>query len=290
MSTNLLRFLTLSSALAAVGAANLAVSPLPTAGQTPSAGNVASNTTPRGAARTTEATSEADPRIVEADDLYWEYRVTESLVLLEDVLDVEPDIYDALWSAARSAVAQGLLSRGNEIQNQWYRIGESYARRATEVEPESLDGLYWLLTAKGLRAAQTGGREAAALGGEVYDLAHTVLEKDSLHAGALHALGVLNYRIRRLSGVQRFVAQNFMGGHIIGLTSWEDAERYLKRAVELRPEYILFRLDLGKLYLHRGPDEEARRQLERALELPELEPPDWRFQANAERRLEEVLD
>ena len=193
-------------------------------------------------------------------------------------------------TAARSAVAQGLLSRGNEIQNQWYRIGESYARRATEVEPESLEGLYWLLTAKGLRAAQSGGRDAAALGGEVYDLAHIVLEKDSLHAGAHHALGVLNYRVRRLSGIQRFVAQNFMGSRVIPLTSWEDAERYLTRAVALRPEYILFHLDLGRLYLHRGPKEEARRHLERALELPELEPPDWRFQATAERRLEEALD
>ena len=234
--------------------------------------------------------SALDPRVSEANDLYSDHQVMESLQLLEDVIDERPEMYEALWAATRSAVAQGLLSRGRDVQNQWYRIGESYARRATEVEPERLEGLYWLLTAKGLRAAQTGGQDAAALSREVYDLAHQVLDADSLHAGAHHALGVLNYRVRRLSSVERFMASNFMGGDVIDLTSWEDAERYLLRASELRPDYILYHLDLGRMYLHRDQKEEARRHLERALELPEVEPPDGRFQQIAERRLGDALN
>jgi len=231
-----------------------------------------------------------DPRIPEAHNLYWDHQVMESLQLFEDVIDDSGEIYEPLWAAARSAIAQGLLSRGREIQNQWYQIGESYARRATEIEPGGLVGRYWLLTAKGLRAAQTGNREASALGGEVYDLAHQVLAIDSLHAGAHHALGVLNYRVRRLSALQRFVASYFLGADVMNLTTWEDAERYLTRAVELRPEYILFHLDLGRMYLNRNRKDEARIHLQRALELPVVEPPDTRFQAIAQRRLQEILD
>ena len=236
------------------------------------------------------AHSGIDPRISEAHDLFLNHRVMESLQLFEDVTDESPEHFEALWGAARSAIAQGLLSRGGEIQNQWYKIGESYARRATEVEPDDLEGLYWLLTAKGLRAVRSGARDASTLGGEVYDLAHQVLETDSLHAGAHHALGVLNYRVRRLSGLQRWVARNFLGADVMSLTSWEDAERYLTRAVELRPEYILFHLDLGMMYLTQDRKEEARSHFERALELPILEPPDPRFQETAERRLAETLD
>ncbi len=81
-----------------------------------------------------------------------------------------------------------------------------------------------------------------------------------------------------------------MGADVIKLTSWDDAERYLTRAVELRPEYILFHLDLGKMYLARKRMEEARIHFQRALELPILEPPDDRFQQRAERRLAETLD
>ena len=231
-----------------------------------------------------------DPRISEAHDLFADHQVMESLQLFEDVIDDDPEIFEALWAAARSAIAQGLLSRGRRIQNQWYKTGESYARRATEIEPENLVGLYWLLSAKGLRAVQSGGREASALGGEVYDLAHHVLEMDSLHAGAYHALGVLNFRVRSLSWIERFVARNFLGADVMSSTSWEDAERYLTRDVELRPEYILFHLDLGRMYLHRERMEEARSQFQRVLELPLLEPPDSRFQETAERRLAETLD
>jgi tetratricopeptide (TPR) repeat protein len=236
------------------------------------------------------ARSGVDPRISEAHALFLDHRVMESLQLFEDVIDEFPENFEALCGAARAALAQGLLSRGRQIQNQWYKIGESYARRATEIDPNDLEGLYWLLSAKGLRAVQSGAREASTLGGEVYDLAHQVLEMDSLHAGAYHALGVLNFRVRRLSGLQRWAARNFLGASVMNLTSWEDAERYLTRAVKLKPEYILFHLDLGRMYLNRNRKEEARSHFQRALELPILEPPDSRFQEIAERRLAQTLD
>ena len=240
---------------------------------------------PGSAAIADTASSEVDPRIPEAHDLFADHLVVESLQLFEEVIDEYPEIYEALWGAARSAVAQGLLSGGREIQKQWFKIAESYARRGTELEPDSLEALYWLSSAKGLRAVRSGGREASDLSREVYDLGHQVLEMDSLHAGAHHVLGVLNYRVQRLAGFERFIARNFLGGDVIGLTSWEDAERYLTRATELRPEYILFHLDLGRFYTRRDRMEEARIQFRRALELPLLEPPDARFQEMAERQL-----
>ena len=76
----------------------------------------------------------------------------------------------------------------------------------------------------------------------------------------------------------------------MNLTTWEDAERYLTRAVERSPDYLLFHLDLGRMYLARDRTDEARVQFQRVLELPTVEPPDTRFQAIAQRRLENMPD
>jgi tetratricopeptide (TPR) repeat protein len=223
----------------------------------------------------------SDPRIARAEQLHFEYRAAESLEMLEGVIATEPENYEALWKTAMETVVMGLLADEKETQNSWYMRAEARARRALESEPEGIDGLYWLVSAKGLRAVQTGALDASRLGGEVYELAHRLLAMDSLHAGAYHALGVLNYEVQKLNPVKRFVATRILGNRAFQLTSWDDAERYLNRAVELEPDFILFHLDLGKMYLARGQTEPARRALQRVLELPAVHPPDPKFQDKA---------
>jgi tetratricopeptide (TPR) repeat protein len=226
-----------------------------------------------------------DPRLVRAEELHFEHRAAESLELLEGVVEKEPANYEALWRAAREAVVMGLLAHGTETENRWFMQGEDFARRAVELDPDGINGLNWLMSTKGLRAVQTNAIDASRLGTEVFQLAHQILEMDSLHAGAYHALGVLNYEVQKLNRLERFIATRILGNRAFRLTSWEDAERYLTRAVELEPDFILFRLDLGKMYLERGQKEQARDVLTRVLELPPVHPQDPGLQEVADRLL-----
>ncbi len=123
MSTKLLRNLTLCSALAVAGATLLTTAPTPASAQAPVAGNADTVSAHHEAPTVSNAVPQPDPRVREADELFREHRVTESLEILEDLLDSEPESFQALRDAARSAVAQGLLSRGRAMQNQWFKIG-----------------------------------------------------------------------------------------------------------------------------------------------------------------------
>ena len=239
----------------------------------------------RGARAQTVRHEDRDPRIARAEELHYELRAAESLEVYERIVAEEPEHYEALWKAARETVVMGLLAHGTEIENRWFMKAEEYARRATAVWPDGIEGLYWLVSSKGLRAVQTNAVDASRLGTEVYQLAHRVLEMDSLHAGAHHSLGVLNYEVQKLSRFERFIATRILGNRAFRLTSWEDAERYLQRAVALEPDFLLYHFDLGKMYLERKQMTLARQAFHRVLELPRVHPPDKGFQEVAERLL-----
>ena len=230
-----------------------------------------------------------DPRIARAEQLLADHLALESLRMFESVLELEPENYEVLWKAARGAVVMGLLARGHtETENRWHKIGEEYGRRATVVAPDSINGLYWLISAKGLRAVQTNPVDASRLGSEVYELAHVLLAMDSLHAGAYHSLGVLNYEVMKLTRIERFIATRILGNRPFRLTSWENAEAYLKRATDLEPELIRYQLDLGRMYFERKQMEPARRAFRTVLELPAVHAPDAGFQEVAARLLQEA--
>ena len=227
----------------------------------------------------------ADPQIDLGDKLFFENQAKESLDVFESIVEANPNYYAALWKAARGAVVMGLLAHGTDVENRWFMRGEEHARKATELQPDGLDGLYWLVSSKGLRAVQTSAINASRLGIEVYELAHRILDMDSLHAGTYHSLGVLNYEVQKLNSIQRFVATRILGNRAFRLTSWEASEEYLKRAVELEPEFILYHLDLGKMYLERKQMTLARQTFQTALELPAIYAPDPGLQEVAERLL-----
>jgi tetratricopeptide (TPR) repeat protein len=193
-----------------------------------------------------------------------------------------------LWRAARAAVVRGIEEEGTRPQNRWLDPAIDYAERAVAVRPGGLDGLYWRGVAAGRRAMNAGARYAVELAQIVYDDGHAILAVDSLHGGAHNMLGKLNYEVMRLSRLQRAIARLFLGNEALRDTSWENAEHHLRKAVEQRPELVMFQFDLGQLYRERGRRDEALAAFSRAVELPAVHPTDRSLQSRARRLLGEL--
>jgi tetratricopeptide (TPR) repeat protein len=151
--------------------------------------------------------------------------------------------------------------------------------------PNSSYAHYALAKALGRVAQTKGTMDKIKYGTAVHDEAHAALRLDSLNAGALHVLGEWNAEVMRLNGFARFTARKLLGGAVMGEASWDNAQRYLERAVALEPNRITHRLDLAAVYADRGETAKARDEYATILRLPDMDYNDRFFKTIAQQRL-----
>jgi tetratricopeptide (TPR) repeat protein len=226
-----------------------------------------------------------DP-LSEADMLYLAGEPRLSLERLEPTLAADSTDFGALWRAARAAVVIAIDQEEADAQEAWLEPALAWAERAVAVRPDDIDGLYWRGVAAGRLAMNAGPGRAVELAEVVYDDAHAILARDSLHGGAHNMLGKLSYEVMSLSRVKRLIARTFMSSPALDDTSWEKAEEHLIRAAELWPDFVLFHFDLAQLYRKRDRREEAIVEYRRALGLPTVHPTDLGLKRQATVQLE----
>ncbi len=212
--------------------------------------------------------------VAEADAAHTALRPGEALEYLEQALQIRPDDFEALWRAAREAVNLGMLTPSGDEAKRTFESAEAYAHRAREANPRSPRGGEWLAIALGRRALEEGPRTRVRLAVQIREVALATLALDSTNAGAQHVLGEWNAQIRRLSGIERWMARKFMGGGVFEQANWQDAVDHLQKAIQYDPPGLIHYLDLAKVYRDLGRDEDARQALRQVLERPAAEPVD----------------
>jgi tetratricopeptide (TPR) repeat protein len=239
-----------------------------------------------GAAPAAAAMSAAD-HVAAGDRDYDRHAAAPALAHYEAALRTEPRRYDALWKASRAAVDLGEASSGDR-QKQLYKLGESYARRAAEVDSRDAEAHFALARALGRIALSVGSRERVGFAKEIRAEALRALELNPAHPGALHVMGMWNAEVMRLNGFARMLAKNFLGGEVFGTASWAEAQRYLEEAVRVDPDHITHRLDLGLVYRDVDKKAKAREMLESVVRGRELEPNDPRYKREAAEALKKL--
>lgn len=199
-----------------------------------------------------------------------------------------PESARVLSAAAGEALTLGILAGEESDALRLFREAEEYARRAVDVSPDEADGHYWLGAALGRRSLLEDPRDRIRLAGEIRDHALEALALDSTHAGAHHVLGMWHAEVERTGGVSRFLAEHLLGGKVFEHASWEDALSHLGRAVELAPDVLLYRLELGRALRDRDRDEEARHELREVLDRPTLQPIDPLMKQRAQELLKSI--
>jgi len=193
---------------------------------------------------------------------------------------------EALWRASREAIDLGEFDDAK--RDSLYQLGEQYARRAVQADPRSSMTHFALAKALGRRALSLGAKERVKYAGEVRKEALESLKLDSSNAGAMHVMGRWHANIMRLSGIQRFMAKNVLGGKTFSEANWKDAAAYLERAAAIEPDRIVHKLELASVYADTDNKPKAREQYQAVLKLKQADFNDKHYQEQAERELREL--
>jgi tetratricopeptide (TPR) repeat protein len=186
---------------------------------------------------------------------------TGALAHYEAAIAANPTDYQALWKASREAVDLGEFLSDEGQRKTLYSKAEGYGKRAVSANPDDAEGHFVLARALGRAALTMGKRDRVKYAGEVRDEAMAALRLQPEHSGALHVMGVWNAEVMRLNGLERFFAKNLLGGKVFGSANWNDAAKYMERAVAADPDRITHRLDLARIYGDIGNVAKAREQL-----------------------------
>jgi tetratricopeptide (TPR) repeat protein len=208
-------------------------------------------------------------------------------------LAIDSTNYAALWKAGRELVdiakqIEGKDDSSKHLRDSLYTQARDYGEAAVRVNPNGADGHFTIGQALGRLSRTKGGKERVRFAKIIYDEGMKAIELDSTHDGAYHLIGAWHAEVKRLSGFQKFFAKALFGGGFLDKGNWEDAQRYLQKAVALKPQNIFHRLELAEVYVDLGQYSKAREQFNAIDPLPIADVLDHEYKQEAKQILEDI--
>lgn len=196
-----------------------------------------------------------------------------------------PNRVPVLWRLVYTYADLGKTTEDEDQRATYYEQGLDVAGAALEADSTSARAHMSMAVAEGRVALDAGTGERIRRSRAVKRHVDRAIAIDSTLDGAFHVRGRWNREVADLGFFQRAIVKTVYGG--LPDASFEQAVRDFQRAIELHEE-IFHRLELGKTYLKMDRSDAARAQLEKALEMPLMEPFDPRYKEEARELLDEL--
>jgi tetratricopeptide (TPR) repeat protein len=230
----------------------------------------------------------AEEHLKAGDEYYAQLNDQKALEEYLAAAAADPNNYEALWKSSRSLIDVGDLvdtkEKGYEDkQAKYYRDAASCARKAVALKSDDTWGHFYLSAALGKRALMLGKKEQIQMSKEIKVEIEKAIELDNTNDGAYHALGRWHRRMAEIGGAKRFFGSILYGS--IPKGSFEESEKFLTKAVELKPDYINHHLELGRTFMSLEKYDLAVQEFQKCLDLPNSTSKDPGYKKDAETEL-----
>ncbi len=232
----------------------------------------------------------AADHIKAGDEAYAQFDDQKALGHYQEALKVEPENYEALWKASRALVDIADIMPGGEKaaaeRQKLYVQATDLAEKAVKANPNDTWGHFQVAAALGKKLLMLGKKEQIDGSKKVRAEIDKAIELDPNNDLAYHALGRWHRRMAEIGGASRF-----FGGIVYGSIpkgSFEESEKYLKKAVDMKPEYVNHHLELGKTYVSLKKYDMATVEFQKAIDLPKTTSKDDVLKAEAQAELAKI--
>jgi FimV-like protein len=189
----------------------------------------------------------------------------ESVELFLKVLEADSINYDALWNISILYSRMGFrLDRESEMK-EYFEKAKKHAEKAKEYHPDKGRPYYVYAVALGRMTDLMSTRDRIRAAHDIEENVKKAAEIEPDYAPVWHLYGVWHSDVANVSRVERIAARFISKGLPRG--SSEKAEEFLKKAIQMDENRILFRMDLARHYIEVGEKEKAGKVLENILKM-----------------------
>lgn len=189
-----------------------------------------------------------------------------ALALYNQVLEMDPSNFEAIWNAAFLYTKIGNKTSNRQEKEVQFKKAMALAQKSIDLQPNSVYSNYVYGVALGRMGDIMGAKERVQNATKIKERIEAGLKIDPKHAASWHILGRLHYRLDNLNMAEKAAAAVLFGGLPKGVSTEKAAECYTE-ASNLRPDYILYRLDLAVALIKLDKKAEAKASLQKAITL-----------------------
>ncbi|MCX6122956.1 MAG: hypothetical protein NTX44_15195 [Ignavibacteriales bacterium] len=205
-----------------------------------------------------------------------------------EALSLSPNDYEILWRLSRTYVdigehLSGKTDAEKQKQLEFYEKSLDYAKKAIAANPQGAMGYTREAIANGRIALFRGVFESLSLVKQTRADCEKAISLDVTEPAAYYVLGRTN---AKLCEKPKFVRWP-LG---IGWANMDDAIKNYEKSIELRPNFIMYRLDCARAYVEMDEYGKARGHLIKIATLPKEDEDDDVFRKEALELIEKIKD
>ena len=232
------------------------------------------------------AAQSADQLVEKAKASEKRFDTKQALQLYQQAEKLDPKNCQILVRIARQYRYMMIEASTNNEKLRLGHLALDYSERAAAACPHDSDAQLAPGVTLGKMVPFMPTKEQVAASPKIKASADKALQLDPKNDTAWHVLGRWNRVLADVNTLKRAFAGMIFGGLPKG--SIEEAERDMKKAMELNPNRLMHYVELGRIYAQMGRKDDARKFINKGLAMPDAEKDDWETKQRGRETLQKL--